>query len=127
MTPQRAVMLVEDEPDLLTLFGGMMQRQGYTVLQANGGAEAIALLRTHTPDLIVLDLAMPQVNGFDVLAMIQQTSRLDQTIVVVLTALGNTAAQAPETQRADHWLNKPVTPSFLNAFITDLLAPLGPS
>lgn len=121
MTEPPTVLVVEDEKGLLTLFSKMIRRLGYTVLEADGGALALEILQQQTPDLLVLDLGMPRVNGFDVLHYIQQTPRLDPLIVLVMTALGQGAAQQPAAARANHWLNKPVLPSQLNEIVAELL------
>ena len=121
MTAQRVIVVVDDEEGLLMLFSSVIRRLGHTVLAATGGAEAITLLERETPDLIVLDLAMPRVSGFEVLTYMQQTPRLDDTIVLVLTALGGAAALEAPAARADHWVNKPVQPTQLNTIIAELL------
>jgi CheY-like chemotaxis protein len=108
---QPTVMIVDDEPGLLTLFSGLLKRIDCHVLQATGGAAAIELLERHVPDLIVLDLAMPKVSGVDVLRYIMDTPALASMRVIILTAQG--AARFPEelAPGIDEWVSKPVLPT----------------
>lgn len=103
------VLIVDDEAGLLTLYTNMISRMGYTVLAASGGAEAIAILEENTPDLLVLDMAMPKVGGSAVLDYIESAPHLAEMRIMVLTALGPGAAQTHDTiARVDQWVNKPV-------------------
>ncbi|MCZ7538932.1 MAG: response regulator [Anaerolineae bacterium] len=76
MTPPE-ILIVDDEPGLLRLFTSLIQRLDCTVIRASGGAAAIAILEERTPYLLILDIAMPEVSGIDVLAYVTQTPRLD--------------------------------------------------
>ncbi len=117
----KSVMIVDDEPGMLALFGGLITRLGCDVLQADGGAAAIELLQTHTPDVLVLDLAMPYVSGGDVLTYIQRTPRLDTMRILVLTALGISAVRNDLPDIVDKWVNKPLRPDVFLAMVRDLL------
>ncbi len=83
------ILIVEDEADLLTLFKLTLRQHAFTnpILTANGGRAAIQVLHEQTPAVVLLDLAMPQVNGNDVLLYMLSEPRLDQTRVVVVTAV----------------------------------------
>lgn len=115
------VMIVDDEQGLLQLFGSLIKRQGYSVIEASGGEAAIKILNDTTPDLLVLDLAMPKISGRDVLAYINDTPRLDTMKVMVLTALGPGAIQDKALERADRWINKPVRPDVFIKHIQEML------
>ncbi len=115
------IMIVDDERGLLQLFSGLIKRQGYNVVEASGGEAAIKILRDTTPDLLVLDLAMPKVSGRDVLVYINETPRLDTMKVMVLTALGPGAIQDEALDRTDRWLNKPVRPDIFLKHIQEML------
>lgn len=116
------VLIVDDEAGLLTLYASIIRRLGYAVLEASGGAEAIAILENNAPDLLVLDMAMPKVSGRDVLDFIETMPHLDAMRIMVLTALGPGAAQvkgAPE--RVDEWITKPVRPSEFTEIIREMM------
>lgn len=119
---QTLVMIVDDEKGLLMLFSTLIKRLGYAVVEADGGQAAIDLLREVTPDLLVLDLAMPRVSGHDVLQYVQDTQRLDDMQVMVLTALGPGAVHDSTNSRVDRWVNKPLRPDVFIDHIQDMLA-----
>ncbi len=118
------VMIVDDEKGLLTLFAGLIRRSGCNVIEIDGGAAAIDALRHETPDLLVLDLAMPEVSGRDVLAFVRQTARLDTMRVMILTALGPSAVHDEDDilLRSDKWVNKPVRPTVFLEIVQEMLA-----
>jgi CheY-like chemotaxis protein len=70
-------MVVDDEAGLLRLFAGLVERLGCETYRALDGETAIELLKEYTPDLLILDLAMPNVSGIDVLSFVRATPHLD--------------------------------------------------
>ena len=80
------VLLVEDEPSVREAFALRLSDQGYVVQTADSGEEALGLLRSFEPDILVLDLVMPNLSGLDVLARVKQT--WPQLLVILLTARG---------------------------------------
>lgn len=79
-------LVVEDEIAIATLYQRVLEQVDYQVLTAHDGGEAIEQLEQHTPELIVLDIRLPLVNGLDVLNYIAETSRLQGTHVVIATS-----------------------------------------
>jgi DNA-binding response OmpR family regulator len=114
-------MVVEDEEGLLRLFSSLIRRLDYDVLQADGGAEAIDLLKQYTPDLLILDLAMPEVCGTDVLAFVDSQPDLDTMQVMILTALGPMPDMRGLEERIDSWVKKPILPADLQATVRALI------
>jgi signal transduction histidine kinase len=86
---QGTVLIVDDEPDILHLLARMLTASGrdYRILQARDGQEALDIMRGHQPDVILLDLIMPNVDGFHLLEMRSQDVRLRDIPVVVISAL----------------------------------------
>ncbi|MDH5640173.1 MAG: sigma-54 dependent transcriptional regulator [Nitrospira sp.] len=80
------LLLVEDEPSVREAFALRLSDQGYIVQTAGSGEEALSLLRSFEPDILVLDLVMPNLSGLDVLARVKQTS--PNLLVILLTARG---------------------------------------
>ena len=80
------VLLVDDDPQVLDIMAPMLEQGGYRVLTAAGGQEGIQQAREHLPHLIVLDLMMPGVNGFDVVATLRDDVRTRGIAIIVLTA-----------------------------------------
>jgi len=86
------ILLIEDEPLTLTALENALQIKGYRVLRASNGLEGIEMARRETPALIVLDLMMPGLNGFDVASRLQGTNTAPNTPILVLTAMDLSAA-----------------------------------
>ena len=83
---QRTVLVVDDDPKAVQLLGTQLDAAGYRVLSAFGGKEGIETARKQLPDLIVLDLMMPEVNGFEVVEALKDEARTASIPVVVVTA-----------------------------------------
>jgi len=79
------IVLAEDEADLRALYADCLRRNGYIVWEAADGAEAISLVRAHTPDLLLLDIWMPVLNGLEVLEQIARAPEAVGVRVVVLS------------------------------------------
>jgi len=89
-TPSRApgrgrVLVVDDEPDTRVLMQTMLERNGFEVITADGGSDALAYLARDTPSLILLDLEMDDMNGWEVLSMLRGHPRFGTFKVVVVS------------------------------------------
>jgi len=80
------VMVVDDDPKAVTLISKHLQFAGYTPVAAFGGQEALELARHHPPDIVVLDLMMPNVSGFDVVRHLRAAPQTAEIPIIVLTA-----------------------------------------
>lgn len=85
---QKTIMIVEDEPDTAEMFAEMMRLSGYRVLKSYGGATAMSLLNVEKPDVLVLDLMMPDVSGLEVLRYVRRDPTLADIPVIVVSAKG---------------------------------------
>jgi len=83
----KAIMIIEDDRFLSSLMKARLEKDGFAVIQAFDGEEAIALFKEKTPNLIILDLIMPKVTGFEVLQTISITPQLEKIPVVILSNL----------------------------------------
>jgi DNA-binding response OmpR family regulator len=115
------VMLVEDEVGLLELFGTMLGHLNCRILAADGGERAMQLLDEETPDVLILDLAMPEVDGFDVLSYARSIRRLDAMKVMIITARPNLIADI-EPLGIDCWVTKPILPDDFVNVVQSLLS-----
>jgi CheY-like chemotaxis protein len=106
------ILVVEDDEGLLRLLELMLRREGYEVLCAADGMEAIRLASQRKPELMVLDLMMPFAGGDAVLGFIRATRSLSQIRVVVISAHPN-GLQIAEQLGADAFLAKPVSEHIL--------------
>jgi CheY-like chemotaxis protein len=90
---RRQILLVEDDPDLARVIAEGLERHGVETVHAAGGAAAIELAQTMTPDLLVLDLVLPDIDGFSVVDWLKDNDRLRSVPVVVYSALEPTPSQ----------------------------------
>jgi DNA-binding response OmpR family regulator len=86
-TPQK-ILLAEDDKFLSTAMGEKLTREGFTVLRASNGLEAVALAKAEHPDLVLLDIIMPQKTGFEVLSELRLDPTTRDIPVIVLSNLG---------------------------------------
>ena len=93
---------------------------GYRIVEAGDGDEALALASEHRPDLIVLDLMMPGMSGFDVLRHLRGDVSVDGTHIVVMSAWPN-AQEAALEAGADKYIQKPFEPDHLTEIVESLL------
>jgi CheY-like chemotaxis protein len=91
------VMLVEDDNNLREIYEARLQAEGYTIVAAKDGEEALAVAKAEKPDLIVSDVMMPKISGFEMLDILRNTEGLKNVRVIMLTALG----QSEDQERAD--------------------------
>ncbi|MEG3976820.1 response regulator [Microcoleus sp. herbarium8] len=116
------IMLVDDEPDNLTLLQELLQVEGYTTVSALSGDEALSLARTFRPDLILLDIMMPDMDGFDVCDILRKDTALQTVPVIFLTALSDDTSRLKGLERmADDYLTKPFNSCLLLAKIKNIL------
>jgi CheY-like chemotaxis protein len=123
---RQTVLLIDDEPQFLTLMARAL-RQDYTVLTAEDGLEGYALLCQYKPDIVLLDIMMPMIDGWTVLRKIRSNQALKRVRVIVVTGIGREAAEH-QAERLDVTtiLPKPVVPSQLLKAIREALARSAP-
>ncbi len=83
---QKTILIIDDQPFFINMQQTMLTRQGYRVLAATNGADGLAQARQHKPNLILLDIEMPEMDGFAVCEKLKEDSELRQIPVVILTA-----------------------------------------
>lgn len=115
-----SVMLIDDEPDLLDLFSAMLRRTGFQVITALGSMKALEVLKETVPDLILLDVAMPDIDGLQLLRMLRADARLSSTKIVLLTAVPVMVKQN-DAELADRVVAKPVTTRELEALVNSVV------
>jgi two-component system alkaline phosphatase synthesis response regulator PhoP len=119
---QKKILLVDDEPDILEFLSYNLRKADFEVFTAKNGAEAIAVAPSIIPDLIVLDVMMPEMDGMETCSELRKIESLDQTLIVFLTARGEDYSQiAGFSAGADDYITKPISPKL---FITKINATL---
>lgn len=84
---KKQILIVDDEPSWIKLLSHLLRNQGYAVLEASNGKDALKTLAGVKPDLILSDVRMPDMNGFDFLDQVRHTTRNSTTPVVFLSAI----------------------------------------
>lgn len=88
MTKKGKILIVDDEPNILIPLEFLIQEQGYQVTKASNGEEALQVAVAVLPDIIVLDVMMPGIDGFEVARRLRQKSEFSATSIIFLTAKG---------------------------------------
>ena len=118
---RRTVLVVDDEPTISEVVARYLERAGYTTATAGDGVEALRLAGECDPDLVVLDLMLPELNGFEVLRRLQADGE-ERTPVILLTAKGEHDDRLAGLRRgADDYIVKPFSPSELVARVDAVL------
>ena len=117
------VLLVDDDPDIRGMLAFTLDDYGFTVREAGDGAQAIAALEVSAPDLMVLDLMMPGIDGFGVLAAMRERNLAPETRVLILSCKVDERDLVRGYELgADEYVTKPFDPDGLAATIAGLLA-----
>ena len=104
----KRVLIAEDEPHIVESLSFVLQRKGYEVEAVFDGETALAQLRSHRPDVMILDVMLPRVNGFEVLKQVKSDAALHSVPVIILTAKGQAQdRRMAEEIGADGFMTKP--------------------
>ncbi|WP_025743894.1 response regulator transcription factor [Aquimarina pacifica] len=116
------ILLVDDEPDILEIVGYNLTAEGYNVLTAENGVEAVKVAKKKKPHLIILDVMMPEMDGIEACEQIRKVPDLQHTIITFLTARGEDYSQvAGFDAGADDYITKPIRPKVLLSKVKALL------
>lgn len=112
--PVKKILIADDEPDILEIIKYNLQSEGYEIVTAKNGDEAIEQAKAHQPDLVILDIMMPGKNGIEVCNILRLQPAFSKTLIIFLTALSDetTEVRGLETG-ADDFITKPVSPKVL--------------
>ena len=117
------ILIVDDDVETLRLVGLMLQRQGYEIAAASNGTQAISMAQTELPDLIVLDIMMPDMDGYQVTKQLRGMTETATTPILMFTAKSQVDDKvAGYDAGVDDYLTKPVHPAELIAHIKALLS-----
>ncbi|HEX9140898.1 MAG TPA: response regulator [Gaiellaceae bacterium] len=123
MSVRRLVLIADDDEDILALVRATIERSGHEVVAVGDGAAALSAMAERRPDLAVLDIAMPELDGLEVLRRLRADDETRDLPVILLTA----QAQAADVERgfatgASAYVRKPFSPRDLATRVDDLLA-----
>ena len=118
----KRILVVDDDENILNLEKTILEQKGFSVTTADGGAEALKVLADQSFDLILLDVMMPEVDGFTVCRKIKEEPRLKDIPVIFLTAKGGGEALAEGFESgAGMYINKPFTANKLLTIVNTML------
>jgi two-component system alkaline phosphatase synthesis response regulator PhoP len=109
--PKLKVLIADDEPDIREILQFSLSAEGYEVITAKDGNEAIEKAKQYKPDLIVLDIMMPYKNGVEVCELLRSQTAFKDTLIVMFTAVSDESTHIKGFEiGADDYINKPVSP-----------------
>jgi two-component system, OmpR family, alkaline phosphatase synthesis response regulator PhoP len=122
METKTKVLIVDDEADILEFLHYNLTRNGFDVIQASNGAEAIKFADLEVPDLILLDIMMPGMDGVETCYELRKNEKLDESIIAFLTARSEEYSEIAGLEAgADDYIQKPIRPRLLLTRIKALL------
>jgi|TARA_B110000211_G_scaffold178873_1_gene202248 two-component system alkaline phosphatase synthesis response regulator PhoP len=116
------ILLVDDEPDILEIVGYNLKNEGYLVYTAKNGVEALKTAKKITPNLILLDIMMPEMDGIEACEKIRTIKSLENTLIAFLTARNEDYSQVAGFEAGgDDYITKPIKPKVLVSKVKSLL------
>ena len=117
-----SILLVDDEEDIIEFLSYNLKKEGYNVITANNGIKAIEKAKKHKPNLILMDVMMPEMDGIGAVREIRKVQELDNIIIMFLTARSEDYSQiAGFESGADDYVSKPIKPRVLLSRISAIL------
>ncbi len=115
MADKQLIVCIEDEPEMTELVEIILRREGFEVLGAKGGQEGLELIRKELPDLVLLDLMMPDMDGWEVYQQLQANEETNAIPVIVVTAKAQSIDKVLglHVAKVDDYITKPFQPKEL--------------
>ncbi|MEO8852544.1 MAG: response regulator [Ginsengibacter sp.] len=111
---QRTILIADDEQDILEILHFNLVGQGYQVIKAINGDEAVDMAKLYNPDLVILDVMMPGKTGFEVCKILRSKKEFENTIIIFLTALNDDSTEIKGLETGgDDYITKPISPKVL--------------
>jgi len=118
----KKILVVDDEPNIVRSLTFVLDKGGYDVSIAGDGVEAMSMIRESKPNILILDVMMPNKSGYDVCSEIKSDPELRDIHVVMLTAKGQVGdREAALSQGADEYISEPFSPIEILARVKELL------
>jgi len=120
----KRVVCIEDEPEMIELVQLILGKKGFNVIGANGGIEGLEIVRREKPDLILLDLMMPDMDGWEVFQQIKANPELRRIPVIVVTAKAQSIDKVLglHIAKVDDYITKPFGPQELMESVEKILS-----
>lgn len=116
------ILLVDDEPDILEMLSYNLEKENYKIITATNGEDAIKLAKENAPDLILLDIMMPEMDGVEVCYRLREIEMFSETVIAFLTARSEDFTQISALEAGgDDFIVKPIRPNVFKSRIKALL------
>ena len=117
----KKILIADDEPDILEIISYNLKMEGYDVVTAKDGEDALQKAKLTKPDLIILDVMMPNKNGMEVCKILRTQPAFHETLIIFLTALNDELSHVRGLEYgADDYISKPVSPKVLVTKVNSL-------
>ncbi len=117
----KKVLIADDEPDILEIISYNLRNEGYETITAKDGEDALHKSKVYRPDLIVLDVMMPNKNGMEVCQSLRSQPNFRDTLIIFLTALSDETSHIKGLEYgADDYISKPISPKVLISKVNSL-------
>jgi two-component system alkaline phosphatase synthesis response regulator PhoP len=114
LTKGKKILIADDEPDIIEILQYNLEKEGYDVITARDGEEALVKAKNNKPDLIILDIMMPKKTGDEVCEILRSQAAFKNTLIIFLTALNDESSHIKGLETgADDYVSKPVSPKVL--------------
>ncbi|MFW6134412.1 MAG: response regulator [Elusimicrobiota bacterium] len=118
----KKILVVDDEPDILKFVRILLEKNGYSVITAKEGSYAMEKIILEKPDLILLDIEMPEMGGFEVLERIKENPATQRIPTIMLTGRSDTSTfEKAVDKKADRYISKPFKGKFLLEKVSQVL------
>ena len=120
----KMILCIEDEPEMINLIRLILSRHGFNIRGANGGKEGLEIIRKEHPDLVLLDLMMPEMDGWEVYQLIKADETTRNIPVIVVTAKSQSIDKVLglHIAKVDDYISKPFSPQELLTSVENVLA-----
>lgn len=115
------ILLVDDSTDSRWMYAEYLTAEGYSVVEADNGADALAIARRDLPDVVVMDVGLPQLDGIEATRRLRAEPATEHVLVVALSGHGDAVAKSAEEAGVNRYLRKPCLPNELALHIGVLL------
>ncbi len=120
----KRILIVDDEPNIVLMVGSRLKANGYEILSAHDGMAGYDLAQKEKPDLIILDLMLPKIDGYKVCGLLKKDTRYSKIPIIMFTAKAQEEDVAlGKEMGADDYMMKPFKPDILLAKIQELIGP----
>jgi CheY-like chemotaxis protein len=125
MSDKKTILVIDDEPDTLTFFSSLLEDNGYNILTADNGEAGLQQLQKQIPDLITLDVTMPEMSGVEYYRKLRTTEEWKEIPIIMITGVSDDFKKFISSRKSvpppDGYLSKPVDPDEMLGLVSEIL------